>query len=89
VVERHARTVRVRFNGLLLEQERHLVRSIFSRADAWLGWARGHKRDRPVLTLLSIARHGIVGAGRALSLTCAPRRRTSLGRLRPALESGR
>jgi cellulose synthase (UDP-forming) len=89
VVERHARTVRVRFNGLLLEQERHLVRSIFSRADAWLGWARGHKRDRPVLTLLSIARHGILGAGRALSLTCVPRRRTRLGRLRPALESSR
>src|SRR5438477_3708458 len=78
VVERDATTVRVRFTALALEQERHLVRTIFSRADAWLGWTRGQRRDRPLLTLASIARHGVLGVGRALSLTLFPPRPTRL-----------
>jgi cellulose synthase (UDP-forming) len=88
VVERTAKTVRVRFTALTLEQERHLVRTIFSRADAWLGWTRGHERDRPLLTLASIARHGLLGVGRALALTLTPPRRLRMRKLRPALRSG-
>ena len=84
VVERSSRIVRVRFAPLALEQERHLVRTIFSRADAWLGWTNGHKRDRPLLTLASIARHGFVGVGRAVALTLAPPRHLRVRRLRPA-----
>ena len=69
VLDAGGRSVRVRFTSLSLEQEAHLVRAIFSRADAWLGWADGHRRDRPLLTLLSIARHGAAGVGRALALS--------------------
>ena len=66
-------TVRLRFAPLSLEQETHLVRAIFSRADAWLGWTDGHLRDRPLLTLLSIARHGVAGVARAVALSLRPR----------------
>jgi cellulose synthase (UDP-forming) len=69
VLDVRDRTVRVRFGPLTLEQERHLVRAIFSRADAWLDWTEGHRRDRPLLTLASIARHGANGVLRALALS--------------------
>jgi cellulose synthase (UDP-forming) len=65
--------VRLRFAPLSLEQETHLVRAIFSRADAWLGWTDGHLRDRPLLTLASIARHGAAGLARALALSLRSR----------------
>jgi cellulose synthase (UDP-forming) len=87
VIDRNSRTVRVRFTALSLDQERHLVRSIFSRADAWLGWTRGQRRDRPLLTLASIARHGLLGVGRALRLTLFPPRTTRIQKLRPAIRS--
>ena len=89
VVERSAATVRVRFTALELEQERHLVRTIFSRADAWLGWTRGHRRDRPLLTLASLARHGALGLGRALSLAVRPPRVIRSRQLRPAVRGNR
>ena len=69
VLDAQGQTVRVRFARLTLEQEAHLVRAIFSRADAWLGWVEGHRRDRPLLTLASIARLGAIGVARALSLS--------------------
>ena len=81
VLDSGGRSVRVRFTSLSLEQKAHLVRAIFSRADAWLGWADGHRRDRPMLTLLSIARHGAVGVARALALSMRPRPRALPSRL--------
>jgi len=81
VLDAGGRSVRVRFTSLSLEQEAHLVRAIFSRADAWLGWAEGHRRDRPLLTLLSIARYGAAGIGRALALSMRPRPRALPSRL--------
>src|SRR6266568_2817184 len=65
--------VQLRFAALSAEEEAHLVRTIFSRADAWLGWMDARRRDRPFLTLARIARHGAVGVGRALALGLAPR----------------
>ena len=65
-------SVRVRFLGLTLEEETHLVRVLFSRADAWIGWTRGHRREHPLRTLAAIARHGAVGIGRALALSWRP-----------------
>src|SRR3954469_6782668 len=64
---------RVRFAPLSLEDEAHLIRAIFSRADAWLGWTDGHERDRPMLTLGRIARAGIAGLSRAVALSVRPR----------------
>jgi len=73
VLEVNGTAARVRFAPLSLEEEAHLVRAIFSRADAWLGWTDGHERDRPVLTLGRIARAGAAGVARALSLSLRPR----------------
>jgi cellulose synthase (UDP-forming) len=69
IVEHDGRAVRVRFVGLDLEEEAHLVRVLFSRADAWIGWTRGHVRDRPLRTLAGIARRGAAGIGRAVALS--------------------
>ncbi|HZR07011.1 MAG TPA: UDP-forming cellulose synthase catalytic subunit [Myxococcales bacterium] len=84
VLENGGRSVRVRFTPLTLEQESHLVRAIFSRADAWLGWTDGHRRDRPLLTLASIAQRGFAGVGRALALSLRPPRRPALPERVPA-----
>ena len=73
VIAEDRRGVRLRFTALSAEEEAHLVRTIFSRADAWLGWLEGRRRDRPLLTLARIARHGAAGVGRALALGLRPR----------------
>jgi cellulose synthase (UDP-forming) len=75
ILEHGGRTLRIRFGPLDLEQETHLVRAIFSRADAWMGFSEGHRRDRPLLTLLDIARVGAAGLSRALALSLRPRPR--------------
>jgi cellulose synthase (UDP-forming) len=75
VLENGGRSLRVRFTPFTLEQEGHLIRAIFSRADAWLGWTDGHRRDRPLLTLASIAHRGFSGLGRAVALSLRPPRR--------------
>jgi cellulose synthase (UDP-forming) len=72
VVGRTRRAVRVRFALSTLEEEAHLVRVIFSRADAWLGWVDAHRRDRPLLTLASVFGHGARGVGRILALPFRP-----------------
>ena len=84
VLEKDGRSVRVRFTPFTLEQESHLIRAVFSRADAWLDWADGHQRDRPLLTLASIAQRGFTGLGRALALSLRPPRRPALPARVPA-----
>ncbi len=69
VIDQEGGAVRVRFVALNLAQETQLVQALFSRADAWIGWTDGHRRDKPLRTLSSIARHGFAGMGRALSLS--------------------
>jgi hypothetical protein len=65
----------VQFGELSLDEEAHLVRAIFSRADAWLSADARHRPDRPLRTLATIGRIGFAGVGRALSLTLKPARR--------------
>ena len=72
IVEHDGGSVRVRFAGLSLDEEAHLVRVLFSRADAWIEWTRGHRRDHPLRTLAGIARQGAAGIGRALALSFRP-----------------
>ncbi|MFL5272862.1 MAG: UDP-forming cellulose synthase catalytic subunit, partial [Anaeromyxobacteraceae bacterium] len=69
VVVQDRGSLRLRFAPLAVAEEAHLVRAIFSRADAWLGWAEPFRRERPLRTLASIAQHGVTGAGRAVALT--------------------
>jgi cellulose synthase (UDP-forming) len=72
VVAREGRAVRLRFASLTLEEEGHLVRVLFSRADAWLGWADALERDHPLVTLARIARHAAAGVGRLLLVAARP-----------------
>jgi cellulose synthase (UDP-forming) len=82
-------TARIRFVALSLEQESHLVQAIFSRADAWLRWGEGHRPDRPLATLASIAGRGLAGVGRAIALSLRPPRTSLHPRRAPAaLRSG-
>jgi cellulose synthase (UDP-forming) len=53
VVHHDGAHLRLRFCALGVEEESHLVRTIFSRADAWLGWSPPG-RDRPVRALFTI-----------------------------------
>jgi cellulose synthase (UDP-forming) len=85
VVAQEGVTARLRFPALGLEEEAHLVRTIFSRADAWLGWADELRRDNPLRTLASIAGHGLAGVGRALAVAA----RSALPPPRPAVLRGR
>jgi cellulose synthase (UDP-forming) len=64
VVEADAATVRLRFTVLSPEEEAHLVATIFSRADAWLGRSDGCGPDQPLLTVARIAWHGLAGVAR-------------------------
>ncbi len=61
VMGQEGRSLRVRFSGLTLEEEVGLVQAIFSRADAWIGWGDGRRRDAPLRALLTIAGRGIAG----------------------------
>ncbi|MFL5404541.1 MAG: hypothetical protein ACJ79O_01610, partial [Myxococcales bacterium] len=74
IVGRASKSVRVQFADLSLDEEAHLVRAIFSRADAWLSADARHRPDRPLRTLATIGRVGFAGVGRALSLTLKPSR---------------
>jgi len=75
IVARVNKSLRIQFGDLGLDEEAHLVRAIFSRADAWIGWDAKHRPDRPLRTLASITRVGFAGVGRALSLSLRPRAR--------------
>ena len=75
IVARANKSLRVQFGDLALDEEAHLVRAIFSRADAWIGWDAHLRPDRPLRTFASIARVGFAGVGRAMSLTVRPQRR--------------
>src|SRR5205823_10826191 len=68
IVARANKSLRVQFGDLALDEEAHLVRAIFSRADAWIGWDAHLRHDRPLRTFASIARVGLAGVGRAMSV---------------------
>ena len=74
VVLARGRELRVRFSGLNLDEEAHLTRVIFSRADAWVGWDEGHARDRPLRNLGAIAAVAGRGTLRALWTSLRPTR---------------
>ncbi|HEX9050089.1 MAG TPA: UDP-forming cellulose synthase catalytic subunit [Anaeromyxobacter sp.] len=69
VVRDDGRTVRVRFGPLDLAEESALVRTLFSRPDAWSGFRGDLRRDRPLATLGSIFLHGVAGVGRMVWLS--------------------
>jgi cellulose synthase (UDP-forming) len=56
VISREGTLARVQFDDLALEDEALLVRAIFSRADAWVGWLPERRRDRPLRELLAVGR---------------------------------
>jgi cellulose synthase (UDP-forming) len=88
VVEQEGATVRLRFAPLTLEEEAHLVRTMFSRADAWAGALGAHRPDRPLWTLATIAGRGLAGLGRALCVSWRGRPAPAAPR-EPAVAGGR
>ncbi len=60
-------TLRVRFETLTLEEERRLVRILYSRANAWIAWDDTLEKDRPMLTALQLI-------GRAVAVLAATAR---------------
>ena len=87
VVAADGATVRLAFRALDVEEEAHLVRTIFSRADAWLGHADVYRPDNPLRTVAAIAWHGLAGAAR-IAATAAPRRAPRAARPRAPVAVG-
>ncbi|OBS09055.1 UDP-forming cellulose synthase catalytic subunit [Acidihalobacter prosperus] len=67
--------MRLRFSDLNNEQTGDLVRIIYGRADAWVGWGEARQEDRPWRSLVQVGLLAIVGVGRLLRgiWTRAPR----------------
>ena len=61
VVGATGNSLRLHFEALTTDANAALVEAVFSRGDAWLGWTKGRKRDRPVLEFLKIVGHGVRG----------------------------
>lgn len=72
VVRQEGGSMRVRFFHLGIEGEAALVRSVFSRADAWLGWRDKGQRDKPIRSLGQILGSALAGAGRIVKGLRAP-----------------
>jgi len=53
----------LRFVEMTREQEFAFVKSTFSRADAWTGWAEGRQNDAPLRALSHVLRVGLGGIG--------------------------
>jgi cellulose synthase (UDP-forming) len=64
VVQKHGRVLRLTFESMSIESEESLVRATFSRPAAWLGWADGRRRDRPLVALFTVIWHGLSGLAR-------------------------
>jgi cellulose synthase (UDP-forming) len=67
VVSSNGEFVRVEFDDLSLEQERGLIRVLYSRADAWIGWTDLIKKDRPLQSWFRLIRHSLTGLPRLLA----------------------
>lgn len=67
--------MRLSFSELNNEQIGDLVRIIYGRADAWLGWGEAREVDRPWRSLVHVGWLAMVGVGRLLRglFTRAPR----------------
>jgi len=58
--------VHVEFEKLTLEQESAIVRTIYSRADAWVNWNDGTVVDRPLRSWLEIIYYGLISLPRIM-----------------------
>ncbi len=69
VIARRDLEIRIKLDALTLAQEEALTRLIYSRADSWLSWRDNREIDRPLHSLLLIARiacRGLALAARGL-----------------------
>jgi cellulose synthase (UDP-forming) len=58
--------VHVEFGDLTLDQESAIVRTIYSRADAWVDWNDHTKIDRPLLSWFEIIYYGLISLPRIM-----------------------
>jgi len=68
-------TLRVRFETLTLEEERRLVRILYSRANAWTSWDDSLDRDRPMLTAVALVARALAILARTAGVPFALLRR--------------
>lgn len=61
VVETTGHRLRIQFDTLTLKEEEALAGVLFSPADAWVAWGHGTEVDRPLRSLLRVARLSISG----------------------------
>ena len=66
VVRQDGQDLRLRFGRMGVEEEGKLVETIFSRADAWLGWRKHDGKDKPLSALAQITARAISGTLRLL-----------------------
>jgi len=62
--ERHG----LKFDPLTLAQQKELVETTFSRADAWLHYSEGRQPDHPGTALVDVLRHGLRGCASVFGL---------------------
>jgi cellulose synthase (UDP-forming) len=62
------RSLRVRFEDLTLEQEKVLVKGLYSRADNWINLADEREVDHPLAALWEVFLYGLHGLSRLLGL---------------------
>jgi len=67
VVNSAGSALRVEFDDLSVQQERGLIRALYSRADAWYGWNELIKPDRPLRSWMGLIRHSLTGLPRLLA----------------------
>ncbi len=56
VVTQKDERLNIAFAPLTIAQQINLVRLLYTRADAWIGWGEGRAEDRPLASLLLVAK---------------------------------
>ena len=62
VIDHRDGALRMAFGDLNLGQRVQLVRLLYTRADAWLGWGEGRAEDRPLTSLWLIGKIALKGS---------------------------
>ncbi|MFN4263395.1 MAG: UDP-forming cellulose synthase catalytic subunit [Thioalkalivibrionaceae bacterium] len=72
VIGQQDREVRLQFTALSTEQQLQLVRLLYTRADAWIGWGEANYEDKPFRSLMMVVRVGLHGANLMIGRVIRP-----------------
>jgi cellulose synthase (UDP-forming) len=68
ILDRKGNVMRLQFESLSLFEEEMLTTILYSRADAWVGWAGTRDRDRPLRSLYRILKLSVSGLWSTLTM---------------------